>query len=106
MKPSERLSDHLAFYAGAYLVGGLFIFVTILQSFVAQFAEFKDFNHAQLAEVTFIRWGFAAANTAISAGVVILAFLNQALARANVKKDADTAEKKGVSNPPFAPPAR
>lgn len=82
------IREHARAYAGTYLTAGLFVFVTLLQSFVAQFAEFKDYTSVQLSTVTFIRWAFAGANTLIATGVVILAFLNQTKSRADAKREA------------------
>lgn len=97
---TPQIKENLRVYAGTYLIAGLFVFITLLQSFVAQFNEFKEFTPAQLSAVTNIKWIFATANMLISAGVVILAFLNQSLARANVKRDAAAA---GNTPSPFPP---
>lgn len=95
-KPPGLVKEHAKAYAATYLIAGIFVVVTILQSFVAQFAKYQDFTSEQLAHVTRIQWAFAGANTLISAGIVILAFLNQTLARANAKRE-------GKTNAPFPP---
>ncbi len=94
---SPIVKEHVRAYSSTYFIAGLFVLITLLQSFVAQFSEFKDYTPEQLSSVTGIQWTFAVCNSFISAGVVILAFLNQTFARANQKRENGN----GASHAPF-----
>lgn len=97
--PPVNAKEHVKTYASTYLIAGIFVVVTVLQSYSAQFAKYESLSAEQLHAVTDISWRITWSNTLIAAGINILAFLNQTKSRADAKR----AAHEGQTPNPFPP---
>jgi hypothetical protein len=67
---------HMQRFGRAYLVGALFVIVNV---FTAIVGEFSDIKPEDIAKFTTFQWFLHWSAVIVSAGTVILAFLNQSV---------------------------
>lgn len=65
---------HWQKYARAYLIGAVFILVTVGTAISGEFANVTD---TQVASMSHFRWFLAIVNIVVSVGTTLLAFFNR-----------------------------